>query len=738
MKVQDLPTPALLVDADAFERNVASMSLHAKQAGKRLRPHGKAHKCVEVAKRQMAAGAVGVCAATVSEAELFARAGIGSILLTSPVADAGKMSRIAALGSQVAVIVDCTEQVRLYERAAKDSGVVLEVLVDLDTGDHRSGALPGVAALQLAREITASAVLRFGGLQAYSVRASHLASTEGRDEFTVRCWGLALETRDLLVANGIPVVSVTGGSTGSFSADCSVAGVTELQAGSYVFMDSAYGRIGGIPFENAMSVMATVVSATHEDRITVDAGFKAFSTDRPFPPDVIGLPGTTYSWAGDEFGYVHWNGSGHRLRVGERIRFIPPHCDPTVNLYDRIYVCRGDVVEDVWPVMTGSARPSDRIAGLKPTAVNAVLAEVRALPAQNGKPVSLMRGEPDFATPAHIVEAAERALRAGRTGYADNRGEPGLRAALAEKLDGRYNAGTEILITDGATLGVYAALMTLLAPGDDILLPDPVYDAYQSPVRLAGGNIRRVRSTVENGRFRLTREALEAAVTPRAQVLLLNTPWNPVGTVFTEAELKEIAEFVEAHHLTLISDEIYEEITYEPARHISPAGMLRDRCVVVNSFSKSYAMPGWRLGYCAASKERIAAMLLVLQQSSRGPATFVQDAGEAALTGPQDCVAEMRREYASRRSLTIDALSGIPRVRVLPPEGGFFAMVDVREIGFPSDAIRKRLLQEHRVVVMHGSAYGEGGEGTLRVSFASGGENLRQGLEMLRAGLLAL
>jgi aspartate aminotransferase len=392
-----------------------------------------------------------------------------------------------------------------------------------------------------------------------------------------------------------------------------------------------------------------------------------------------------------------------------------------------------------------AVRASARASVLKPTAVNFVLAEVNALRAQGRTLISLMRGEPDFRTPEHIVEAAVRSLSSGRTTYPDNRGEIKLRRAVAEKLAREnsvsYDPGSEILITDGATLGVYAALMGVLGSGEDILLPDPIYDAYQSPVRLAGAEARSVRSRCENGRFRITADDLDAAWTPKSRALLVNTPWNPVGTVLTKAEIAQIAEFVERRDLILISDEIYESITYDGHRHVSPASLspeIRNRCVIVNSFSKTYAMTGWRLGYCAAPKDLIDSMFLILQQSSRGPATFIQDAGVAALTGPQQCVGEMRRDYTQRRSSVIAALSSIPAVQVLPPEGGFFAMVDVRECGKPSNEVRARLLRDFGVVVMHGAAYGEGGEGMIRVSFGSGGENLSRGLELLRTGLSAL
>ena len=372
-----------------------------------------------------------------------------------------------------------------------------------------------------------------------------------------------------------------------------------------------------------------------------------------------------------------------------------------------------------------------RVSALRPTAVNAILAEVRATP---GPKISLMRGEPDLPTPAHIVEAAAKALAAGRTMYADQRGEPKLREAIAVKLlrdNGlQYDPATEILVTTGGTFGIYAALAAMLNEGDAVLVPDPVYDAYLSPIRLIGAVPVAVPSAIVNGRFVLTVEALEAAWTPACRALLLNTPWNPTGTVLTRRELTEIAAFCERRNLSIISDEIYEAIVYEGHEHVSPAVMARERTVVVNALSKTYAMTGWRVGYVAAPPEFIRAMLLILQQSSRGPATFVQDAAAVALTGPQDCVATMLAEYSRRRELV---LSSLPHV--LAPEGGFFAMLDLRELSLPSDLIRKRLLTEFGIVVVHGAAYGAGGEGTLRVSFASGGEVLERGLTKLRQAL---
>ena len=386
-----------------------------------------------------------------------------------------------------------------------------------------------------------------------------------------------------------------------------------------------------------------------------------------------------------------------------------------------------------------------RTTTLAPTAVNRILAEMRQLQAQGRHIVSLMRGEPDFATPAHIAAAAQEAIRAGRTRYPDNRGEPALRTAIATKLQRdngvTYDPASEILVTTGATLGIQAALLATVNEGDEVLLPDPVYDAYASPVHMAGGTVRSIPCPMRGGRFVLDAAALEAAVTPRTRVLILNTPWNPVGTVFSETELRALAAVVERHQLTLISDEIYEAITYGDARHISPASLssaIRERTIVVNSLSKTYAMTGWRVGYCAAPAAVTQAMLLVLQQTSRGPATFVQDAAAEALAGPQEAVRLMREEYTRRRDAVLQALASIPNVTALAPEGGFFAMVDVRGLGPSSDEIRRRLLHEAGVAVVHGAAYGPSGEGTLRVSFGSGGALLADGLDRLASGLTRL
>ncbi len=332
-----------------------------------------------------------------------------------------------------------------------------------------------------------------------------------------------------------------------------------------------------------------------------------------------------------------------------------------------------------------------------------------------------------------------------RTGYPDNRGELSLRQAVAEKIKRdqglTYDPECEVLVTDGSTLGISVALATFVRPNCTVMLPDPIYDAYAAPIALWGGEVGPVPASLVNGRFAIDGQAFERSWTGYSAPILLNTPWNPVGTVLSTVELADIMNFAEQHDSPVISDEIYESLVYDGHRHISPATVssaAQERTIIVSSLSKTYAMTGWRVGYCAGPEAMIRAMYLILQQSSRGPATFVQDTAVCALTSEQDCVRRMAAEYGCRRDRVVQSLQGIPGVEPITPEGGLFVMVDVWGLGQSSDAIRRFLLVEHGVAVIHGVAYGPGGEGFLRISFAAGGEVLERGLERLRNGLVRL
>jgi D-serine deaminase-like pyridoxal phosphate-dependent protein len=356
----NIATPAIVVDLDAFEANVKKMADHCREAKCGFRPHAKTHKCPEIARRQIAAGALGICVATVPEAEAMAAAGIGGVLLTSPIVDAGKVGRMIELiksGGKLMLAVGSERQASLLADAAEAAKVDVEILIDLDVGDRRTGSLPGAPAVELAQLIARSRRLHIRGVQAYAGHASHTVGFEARQRVSREAMGKAVETKNLLQKAGFEAKILSGGSTGTYNIDSGIDGVTELQVGSYIFMDVDYRRIGGrdgnevySDFKPSLAVLTTVVNATHADRVTVDAGTKAIDTTTPNRPLGKGQPGLVYARAGDEFGAVTLEGEGKLPALGERVEFIIPHCDPSVNLYDRLYACRGDKVEAIWPV----------------------------------------------------------------------------------------------------------------------------------------------------------------------------------------------------------------------------------------------------------------------------------------------------------------------------------------------------------------------------------------------------
>ncbi len=355
----ELPTPALSVNLDAFEANLRTMADHCRKAGVGYRPHAKTHKCPEIARRQVAAGALGVCVATVPEAEAMVAAGIRGVLLTSPILEPGKIARMIALAQKGEVMLSLGHamQVERLSDAAQKANVTMDVLIDIDVGDRRTGVLPGEPGLELARLVSRSKNLRLRGIQAYAGHASHVVGFAQREKTSREAMGRALSTRDLLIKAGLNVAIFSGGSTGTYNIDSGIRFVTELQVGSYVFMDVDYRRIGGrnepavySDFRPSLTVLSTVVSTAHADRVTIDAGTKALDTTVTSRAEPQGLPGVTYRAAGDEFGSLVADKGARLPRLGERLEFIVPHCDPTTNLYDRIYAMRGERVEAVWPI----------------------------------------------------------------------------------------------------------------------------------------------------------------------------------------------------------------------------------------------------------------------------------------------------------------------------------------------------------------------------------------------------
>lgn len=352
----EIPTPALLIDLDAFEWNLAKMSRHLEARRLGFRPHAKTHKCPAIARRLLDAGARGICVAKLSEAEVFAAAGIRGLVVTTAIIGPGKIARAAQLlqlAPDTILSVDDPGNVREISKVASSTGVVIPLAVDLYFG--RTGIAPGKAACHLAGLIASLSHVRFAGLQAYDASASHTHPFEARTARTHETMAAAVETRRMIERTGLPCPMLSCGSTGTFNIDADLDGITELQPGSFLFMDMDYGRIGGPAgdtfdeFRHALTVITTVVSR-HGDAAIVDGGYKAFSTDRPFTPQPVDLEGVTYTWAGDEHGRLDLSRAGRSINVGDRVEFIPPHCDPTVNLYDQFYALRGDRVEDVWAI----------------------------------------------------------------------------------------------------------------------------------------------------------------------------------------------------------------------------------------------------------------------------------------------------------------------------------------------------------------------------------------------------
>jgi D-serine deaminase-like pyridoxal phosphate-dependent protein len=356
----EIDTPALVVDLDALEGNIARMAGAVNGGPVRLRPHAKSHKCAEIARRQIAAGAVGVCAQKVSEAEALVAGGVADVLVTNEIVGAQKVSRLARLAreARVAVLADDTGNVAELDAAARAERTRLEVLVEIDVGAHRCGVEPGAPALALAKRVAECRNLRFAGLHAYHGAAQHLRSAAERQAAIAAAAEQALLTKQLIEKAGIPCETITGAGTGTFLIEGASRVFNEIQPGSYVFMDADYNRNAWDDnwprFEQSLFVLATVMSAPSPDRAVVDAGLKASSVDSGMPL-VHARTGVEYVKASDEHGVLKIAPGAKAPKLGEKILLVPGHCDPTVNLYDWLVCVRKGKVEALWPVTARGA-----------------------------------------------------------------------------------------------------------------------------------------------------------------------------------------------------------------------------------------------------------------------------------------------------------------------------------------------------------------------------------------------
>jgi 3-hydroxy-D-aspartate aldolase len=353
-----LQTPALVIDLDAFERNVARMVEHAARAGIGLRPHAKTHKSANIAKLQIAAGANGICCAKLGEAEALAAAGVGSILLTSPVVTDAGIARLMALNATMRELIVVTDNASVAARldaAAQAAGRRLKILVDIDPGMSRTG-IRAADAPALVAQVAAAPGLEYLGLQCYAGQVQHMESPNERRSASLQALKELGALRDVLAKAGHAPKIISGGGTGTFDIDPDARVLTELQVGSYVFMDKQYNDVwekpgDRLPFETSLTVQSTVISANRAGLATTDAGLKSFATDAGPPFLRSGAPeGAVYFFFGDEQGGITYPRDGAHLQPGDVVSCVVPHCDPTVNLYDRYHCVRGDTLEAIWPV----------------------------------------------------------------------------------------------------------------------------------------------------------------------------------------------------------------------------------------------------------------------------------------------------------------------------------------------------------------------------------------------------
>lgn len=367
MAYAEIDTPALLIDLDAFERNLKRMADAVAKAGVRLRPHAKTHKSPIIGLKQMALGAVGMCCQKVSEAEAMVLGGVPDVYVSNEVVGQRKLDRLAALARQARVMVAADNEVAIeaLAPAATRAGVKLRVLVEINVGANRCGVEPGEPALVLAQRIAKERSLEFAGLQAYQGRAQHMRTPEERKAAIAEAVDRSRRTIDLLGRSGLECEVVGGAGTGTYDLEAASGVYNELQAGSYVFMDADYARNkkadGGRydAFEHALFVLATVMSTPVRERAVIDAGLKSFSFDAGVP-EISGLAGAVYERPSDEHGNLNLTACNERPGLGDKVLLIPGHCDPTVNLHDWYIGVRGmgttDArVESVWPVAARGA-----------------------------------------------------------------------------------------------------------------------------------------------------------------------------------------------------------------------------------------------------------------------------------------------------------------------------------------------------------------------------------------------
>ena len=375
---------------------------------------------------------------------------------------------------------------------------------------------------------------------------------------------------------------------------------------------------------------------------------------------------------------------------------------------------------------------ASRVSELTPSLTLSIDSKAKALRAEGVDVYSFGAGEPDFDTPEHIKAAAIEALNAGFTKYTPSSGTPELRAAISEKFkrdNGLEYKPSEIIVSNGAKQSCFNAIMAVCGEGDKVIIPAPYWLSYPEMVRLAGAEPVIVQTTAEND-WKMTPQQFEEAMSPRTKMVIINSPGNPTGAVYSKEELRAIVEVAADEEITILSDEIYECLTYDGAEHVSIASLTpeaRDLTITINGFSKAYAMTGWRLGYLGAPEKIAKAIDSMQSHATSGPCSFAQKGGLAALTGSQQCVADMREEFNLRREYMFDRLTAIHNVSAVKPKGAFYMLADISKLGMTSTNFADRLLSKANVAVVPGIAFGD--DRVVRLSYATGLDVIKPGLD---------
>ena len=349
--------------------------------------------------------------------------------------------------------------------------------------------------------------------------------------------------------------------------------------------------------------------------------------------------------------------------------------------------------------------------------------------------IGLHAGEPDFDTPQHVKEAAKQALEEGYTHYTHTAGLPELREAIAEKLSRDNNLkadpASEITVTVGGFAALFATTQTVVSPGDEVIITEPSWPSYKGFIRLAGGVP--VSLPLESPDYSLTANLLKDRITERTKMVVVSNPNNPTGAVYELQELEALATLAKKHDLLVLADEVYEKIVFDDARHCSIARLpgMQDRTITVNSFSKTYAMTGWRVGYVVANDVISAGIRRIHSYAVSRVSPALQKAALTALTGPQDCVTQMVRAYQERRGLTVERINAIHPLACVKPKGTFYLFPDASELGLPSTDLAEQLLRRVKVATIPGSAFGPSGEGHLRMSVAVSKTALAEAMQRL-------